>query len=181
VDPWWLTLLREQQSENFADLAGTRASITIPISEELVSRTIAQHMSPRVPIREFDLTAHPGDIIAIRVRPTKPAFAPSIRIRLKIDQQPVLPSSPILGLAVQSQGIFTVLASALSVLGPLVPGVRFDGHRVMIDLAAILERRRAAYVLAYFSSLKLTTAEGQLIVHADLALPPGGNPRHASR
>ena len=174
MNPWWLTLLREQQREGFADLAGTRASITMPISDRLVSRTIAQHISPRVPIREFDLTAHDSAVIAIRVRLTKPTFAPPIRLRLAIEQQPVLPSSPTLVLGVQSKGIVTLVASALKFVDLLPPGVHFDGRRFTLDLAAILERQQAAHVLAYFSSLNLTTAAGQLVVHAELALPPTG-------
>jgi hypothetical protein len=172
LDPWWLTLLREQQREGFVDLAGTHASIAMPISDRLVSRTIAQYILPRVPIREFDLTAHDSDEIAIRVRLTKPTFAPAIVFRLVIEQQPVLPSSPVLVLGLQSKGIFTLVASALKFVDLLPPGVHFDGRRFTLDLAAILERQHAAHVLAYFSSLSLTTTVGQLVLRAELALPP---------
>jgi hypothetical protein len=174
LDPWWLTLLREQQSEGFADLAGTRSSIRMPISDRLVSRAIAQHILPRVPIREFDLTAHDSDVIAVHLRLTKPTFAPPIRLRLAIEQQPVLPSSPALVLGVQSRGFLTLVASALNFVDLLPPGVHFDGRRLTLDLAAILERQQAAHVLAYFSSLSLTTTTGQLVLHAELALPPAG-------
>jgi hypothetical protein len=174
LDPWWLTLLREQQREGFIDLAGTRASITMPISDRLVSRTIAQHLFPRVPIRQFELTAHESDVIEIRVRLTKPTFAPPIRLRLAIEQQPILPSSPSLVLRVQSNGIVTLVASALKFVDVLPPGVHFDGRRFALDLAAILERQHAAHVLAYFSSLRLTTTVGQLVLHAELDLPPAG-------
>ena len=32
IEPWWLTLLREQRSTNFADLAGAHATFTIPVT-----------------------------------------------------------------------------------------------------------------------------------------------------
>jgi hypothetical protein len=170
LDAWWVTLLREQQSDGFLDLAGTDASITLPISDRLISRVVAQRLPAHVPVREFDLFAHEGGVIAIRVRLAKPTFLPPIQLRLAIDQQPELPHSPILGLAIVSQGVAALAAGALKFADVLPPSVRFDGRRFIVDLRAMLERQNAAGVLEFLTHLRITTAAEQVVVHARAAV-----------
>jgi len=77
LEAWWVTLLREQQSDGFSDLAGTDVAATIPIADQLISRVVAARMPATAPIREFALLAHPGDEFSVRIRLTKPAiFSP---------------------------------------------------------------------------------------------------------
>ncbi len=173
MDAWWVTLLRELRSDHFSALAGSRASLTLRPSDRLVSREVARHIPPHVPIRELDIVAHADNILAVRFRLTKPAFLPPIQLRLAIESQPELPSSPVLVLALVSQGVAGLMATALRFADMLPPGVRFVDGRFVVDFGAILAQHNAAEVLTYLTSLKLTTEEGRFVIDVDIAVPSG--------
>ena len=181
MPPWWVTLLREQQSDGFPDLAGTAVSAAIPISDQLISRVIAERIPSTAPVREVLLAAHAGNQITIRVRVTKPGFLPPIQMRLAIEQQPVLPGSPILVLGIVSQGLASLAVNALKFVDVLPPGVRVDGRRFIIDLATLLERYGAAEVLTYLTDLKMTTLDGRVVVEARASLPVRRSPDYSDR
>jgi hypothetical protein len=171
LEPWWVTLLRAQQSEDFPDLAGTEGVVTLPISDRLINSVIAQRLPPSAPIRELDVRAHQGDQISVRVRLSKPALMPPVQIRLAIEQQPQLPGSPNLVVGVVSQGLASLALNALKWVDVLPPGVRFDGRRFIVDLRTLLDRYGAAWMLAYLTDLKITTVDGRVVVQAWGALP----------
>jgi hypothetical protein len=172
LDAWWVALLRRQQSDGFPDLVGGEASISLPISDRLVSQLIAERIPPSIPVREFELVAYADDVIAIRVRLTKPALLPPIRLRLAIERQPELPVSPVFVLALTSQPVAGFAATALAGAGLLPEGVRFDRGRFFVDIATILRRWNAADALKYLTELRINTTAHRLIVQARAALTP---------
>ena len=171
MEPWWVTLLREQQGDDFPDLAGAEAFATIPISDRLITRAIVQRLPPSAPIRDLEVRAHAGDQFTVRVRLTAAALLPSVQLRLAIEQQPDLPRSPTLVLGVVSQGLTGLAISALKFVDVLPPGVRFDGRRFIVNLATILERYGAAQALTYVTDLSVTTVEGRVVVRARGTVP----------
>ena len=171
-DDWWTALLREQQSNGYLDLTGAQATVVLPVSDRLINRIVARRIPVSAPIREFEVTAHDGDRITIRIRLAKPAFLPPIQVALVIDEQPDLPESPVLWLALEAQGVGGLAATALRFLDALPSGIRFDGRRFRIDLKTLLERRNVADVLAYLTELKVTTTDRRVVVHARGVLPP---------
>jgi hypothetical protein len=173
VEPWWVTLLRELQRDRFSELSGSRASIALRVSDRLVSREVARHVPPHVPVRELDIVAQPDDIIAVRLRLTKPAFLPPLQIRLAIERQPELPSSPQLVLALVSQGVAGFAAIALKFADVLPPGVRFVDGRFVVDFATILAQYDAAELLTYLKQLRITTVEGRFVIQAEFAVWSG--------
>jgi hypothetical protein len=174
LEPWWVTLLREQQSDDFPDLAGAEAFATIPITDRLITRAIVQRLPPSAPIRDFEVRAHAGDQVTIRVRLTRPALLPPVQLRLAIEQQPDLPRSPILVLGVVSQGLTGLALNALKFVDVLPPGVQFDGRRFVVNLGTILERYGAAAALAYLTDLSVTTVDGRVVVRARGTVPGRG-------
>jgi hypothetical protein len=171
LDAWWVTLLRRQQSDCFVQIAGTTASLTLPISDRLISEIVAHHIPSSVPIQSIDIVAHAGNELTVQIRLTKPAFLPAVRVRLAIQQQPSLPSSPSLSLAIVSQGLASLAASALRFVDVLPPGMKFDGRRFLINLAIVLERQGAAELLEYFTDLTITTADRRFIIQARGGVP----------
>ena len=170
MDAWWVTLLREQQSDGFPDLAGASATIVLPISDRLISRIVAARIPPTVPIREFELLAESGNTVTIRFRLSKPAFLPGAQLQLRIERQPELPASPTVVLAIVSRGVASVALRALTFADVLPPGIHFDGKRFTVDLATV-DGQRGAGLLSYFTELEFTTVEGRLIVRARGGLP----------
>jgi hypothetical protein len=171
-EPWWLALLREQQATHFADLAGAHASFTIPVTDRLLSRVIANRLPPSSPISELQLHAGDGNQVTVSVKLARLAFLPAVRVRLTVEQQPALPASPILVLRMVFEGVAALAGPALRFLEGLPPGIRVDKDRLYVDLATLLAQYQAAEALSYLTSLELTTARGQVIVSGRLALPP---------
>ena len=171
MEPWWVTLLREQQSDDFPDFAGAEAFASIPISDRLITRAIVQRLPPSAPIRELEVRAHAGDQFTVRVRLAKPALLPSVQLRLAIEQQPDLPRSAILVLGVVSQGLTGLAINALKFVDVLPPGVRFDGRRFLVDLETILNRYGAARALTYVTDLSVTTIDDRFVVRARGTVP----------
>jgi hypothetical protein len=176
VDAWWAALLRDQRSGRFPDLAGGAAAITLPVSDrlltEVVGRLIAERAGPVGPVADLEILASPGNILTVRGRLTKSPIPLRIDVRLAIEQQPELPRSPVLALAIVSRGLVGMTAGFLKYIDVLPPGITFDGRRFAIDLAALSTRYGAAEVFSYLTELKITTAEHIVIVHARAEAPP---------
>jgi hypothetical protein len=174
LERWWVTLLRQQQSDGFPDLAGTDVSVTVPVSDRLISRLVAERIPAGVPIREFDFSAHHGERMRVRIRLAKPAFLPPIHIMLSIERQLDLPTNPTLVLKIASQGVASLAAIMLPFVDVLPAGVQYTDGRFIINVRTILERQNAADVLEYLTDVKVTTAEHQVIVRARARLPAAG-------
>ena len=168
IEPWWLTLLREQQSANFADLAGAHASFTIPVSDRLLNRIIADRLPRSSPISELHLRAEDGNQVMASVRLARLAFLPPVRVRFVIERQPDLPASPILVLHMVLEGVAALAGPALGFLKTLPPWVRLEHERLHVDLAALMAQYGAAEVLSYLTALDVTTAAGRVIVSSRL-------------
>ena len=172
IEPWWLALLREQQSTNFADLGGAHASFTVPVSDRLLNRIIADRLPRSSPVSELQLHAEDGNQMTVGVKLGRLAFLPPVRIRLAIERQPDLPASPILVLRMVLEGVAAVAGPALRFLEGLPPGVRLQQDRLHVDLATLLGHYGAASALPFITALELTTVGGQVIVSGQLAVPP---------
>ena len=167
-----LHLLREQQATGFPDVAGARASVTLPLSDRLVSRLAAQSLPPSAPINEIDLRAGNANRFSVRVRLTRPALLPPITVNVAIDRQPVLPSNPVLTLRLLSTGLLSFAGAAARFFNVLPPGLRMDGDLIYVDLRTLLEQRQLAQHLNYLEHLEVTTEEGTFIVSLRGRLPP---------
>ena len=171
IEPW-LALLREQQSTHFADLAGAHASFTIPVSDRLLNRIIADRLPPSSPISELQLRAEDGNRATVSVKLARLAFLPAVRVRLTIERQPELPASPILVLRLAFEGVAALASPALQFLKSLPPGIALERDRLHVDLATLLAQYGAADALLYVTALELATVAGRVIVSGRLAIPP---------
>jgi hypothetical protein len=174
MEPWWTILLREQQATGFADLAGATASLTLPLSDRFVTRLIANHLPASSPVREVDLCAEAGNQIVLRIRVARLAFVPRVRVRLLIEQQPVLPSSPVIVFRLISEGFAALAGTALRFVKVLPPGVQLDGDRLHLNLAQLLDSYGLADVVTYLTHLEVTTAETRIVLVARARVPPPG-------
>jgi hypothetical protein len=153
-------------------VAGARASVTLPLSDRLLTRLVAQSLPPSGPISEIDVRAGNANRFSVRVRLTRPALLPPITVNLAIDQQPVLPSNPVLTLRLLSTGLLSFAGAAARFLNVLPAGIRIDGELIFVDLRTLLEQRGLAAHLNYVEHLEVTTEEGRFIVSARGRVPP---------
>ena len=145
-------------------MAGARVSVTLPVSDRLVSRLAAQSIPPNVPLRDIEVRASAGNRLAVRVRLTKPVLMPPITVNLVIEEQPQFPQRPVLVVRLVSTGILSFARVALNFLNVLPPGIRLDRDLIFINIQTLLEQRGLAEHLRHLDTLDINTDEGRFVI-----------------
>lgn len=164
VDDWIGRLLRAQLDTGFADLRGTEAAFTVPISERLLNDVLSQILPRSAPVRDPYVTPEAGDRFQVRVRLASPSFLPPIRLRIAIDRQPEPPTSAVVVFRLERTGLLTLAGPFLRLMNALPEGVSVSDDRVFVDLRTLLERYHCAQYLEYLSELRINTVEGAVVV-----------------
>jgi hypothetical protein len=168
MDPRFTPLLQQQLTSGFADLAGARVSATIPVSERLINEVIVRGLPPRSPVHDVHVRPRDGNRFDVKLKLARPAFLPPISITAVIERQPDMPHSPVLGLRLSSlPGLMSVAGFGAGFLNVLPPGIKMEGDRLHVDLAALIGEHAMRVVLPFIERLNVTTVEGQLVVELD--------------
>jgi hypothetical protein len=157
-------LLSRLRASRFSDLRGARADVTLPVSDQLLNDLIAEALPPSAPVRDLQLTSKPGNRIAVRFKLTAASFFPPIKVGLVIEGQPELPASPILMLKLEMGGLQALAGAATRFLSGLPPWIRIVEDRVYVNIATLLAERGLAEVLEYVEQVRVTTADGAVVV-----------------
>jgi len=166
----WSELLAELQRAEFVHVAGTSASVRIPIADHWLSQVIAARIPPSVPIKQFALSAGDGNQFTVRIRLARPAFLPALPVRVLIRRQPSLPDSPVLLLQLVSGSLAALSGALLGILGALPAGIHLRDDTLTVDLRILAQRYRMEAVLDSLTRLEITTEQGRVIVSADAVL-----------
>jgi hypothetical protein len=166
-----LQLLLEQQRAGFPDLGGAHAAVTVPVSEQLVTRMIREWLPPSAPVRDVDLRARAGNTVTVGFRAARPAFLPRFTVPLAIEQQPDLPSTPVIVLRLlRSGGLMSFAAPLLRYFKVLPPGVSVEGDLIRVHLQELLEQHGQAEALQYVKELRVETDDGRLILSVQVRI-----------
>jgi hypothetical protein len=143
----------------------------IPIPRALLNHFVGRALAGRdIPIRALDIRPLDGDQFEAMVTVTWP-FVPPLTVSFAIEQQPSFPESPILVLRWSFLGAVGALASRLTSSLRLPDYVRLDGDRVLLNIPLLAAQFPAGSVLGYVKLLELHTADGLMIIEAELATP----------
>jgi hypothetical protein len=158
-------LLQRQLRDGFPDLVGTDVTATIPISDRAINELIACLLPAGGKIREVTIASEAGNQVTAKIRLSGPAALPTIPVTLAIEDQPDLPSRPVLGLRLSHASRFVALAaSALPTMVTLPPGITMDHDRILIDLRRLLAERGLEGWLEYVTDLRFTTSAGAVVL-----------------
>jgi hypothetical protein len=175
MNPRLLELLREQYARGFPDMAGMRASATIPLGDRLVTQVVAEQLPATGSVRELEVRAHADNHLSVRLRLTRPALLPPLTFHLLIEQQPELPLRPVFVLRMTSAGgLMSIAGSAARFLNLLPPGIEMAGDRIAVNVATLLAGRGAGEVLEYLEQLEVTTDDGRFILSVRGGIQPWG-------
>jgi hypothetical protein len=164
----FLDLLQRLRASGFRDLAGARVTAAVPISEGLLNDVLAASLPPNAPVRGVSIRPEAGNHFSVRIVP-KMALLPAISLRLTVERQPELPSSPVLVLRmVTLGGLFGLAGGAIA--GLLPPGVTLDAERILVDLHTIAAQRGAAEVFQHLTALQVETLPGRVVLRVDAAI-----------
>jgi hypothetical protein len=180
LDAFASQLLADLQSSAFRDIAGSRVSARIPVSRALLNELAAQALrGTTTPVRQLDIRPREGDQLDVIVTVSWP-FVPPLKVAIAVDRQPIFPDSPVLVLRWSLLGGVGAIASRLiGAFHRLPAGVRLDGDRLELDIAALAARSPAAPLLRYMRTLELHTVADRAVIVVDLEVPEG-NGAHPS-
>src|SRR5262245_40387765 len=112
MDPWWLTLFKDERRRHFAGLAGTHASLRLPIPDQWINRFIADRKPDNWPVRELTIEATGNNELTVRAKP-KAALMPQVQVRVAIERQAEFPDAPVLVLRLSTNKLTAVALSAI--------------------------------------------------------------------
>jgi hypothetical protein len=163
-------LLLNLRDAGFRDLAGTRISGSIPVSERLLNQLVAATMPKNLPVREVTVRPEPGNRFSLRISP-RAAFLPQLTVKLEIEKQAQFPTSPEIVLRMATMGGLLGLAgAAFPIASMLPPGVRLEGERIVVDLRELARREGVADMLELVRELDISTDEGRVRVFVDTSV-----------
>ena len=157
-------ILERLRSSRMADLAGARASATIPVPERVLNEIVAASLPPSAPVQDVSVQVRAGNRLRVSARLTRAAFLPPISLTLEIERQPELPDGPLVLRVGSMPGLVALAGAAFSVTSMLPPGLRLEDHRLFVDVRTVLERNGLGEALVYLERMAITTEEGRLIV-----------------
>ncbi len=161
-------LVRRLRASGFRDLTGATVTAAVPVSEHLLNELIAASLPSRAPVRSVSIRPEAGNHFSVRLVP-KAALLPAITLKLAIEQQPQLPSSPIVVLRMVTLGGLFGLASG-AIAGLLPPGVTLQGERLFVDLRTIAAQHGAEEAFQYLTALQIETEAGRVALRVDAAV-----------
>jgi hypothetical protein len=168
-------IIAQLQASGFQDVAGSRVSARVPVSGALLNQIIADALrGTSSPVRSVLVRPLAGERFEVAVT-TSIAFVPTLTAHVMVEQQPRFPASPFLVLRWSFLGLGAIVSRFVGFLeSRMPPGVRLDGDRVVIDVAAIARRFGPAGGVdwvRYLTLLELHTVDDRVVIDIEMAVP----------
>jgi hypothetical protein len=167
LDPRLLAILEQLRASRFAGIQGTRAALSIPISERLLNELVPAMMPASAPVRDLQIRPQADNRLAVRARASRLEFLPPVTISLQIEQQPRLPDTPLVIRILSLPGLLSIASSLLSP-SSLPPGIRLDRDRVLVDVRQLLELKGFGEVVPLIERLHVASEEGRRRLDVEL-------------
>lgn len=165
-------LFRERTGLDLREFTGAAVTAEIPISDDLVNRTLAERLLDHPHLTGIRVQAQDGDACDVQVVP-RARFLPPIRIVARIEQQPQLPQHPVLLLrwSMPGAGALSMFAGpALAFFKAAPPGIQMDREHIAVDIQQLLAARGLDGALAFVRRLEVHTRAGGFVARVDLAI-----------
>ena len=167
-----LERVRELLGSRFEELAGAHVAGELPLTDVVVNRLIAARLAKSsAPVTGIRVHAREGDVLDIGLTLQGVPMISHVPVSARIDQQPELPNAPVLGLQWSLAG----LGALARIAGPFIAriktlptGIRIEGDRILLDVAALLRAQGLEEALGHLARLQVHTREGRLVVLFEL-------------
>ena len=127
-------------------------------------------MPPTVPVREVAVSLEDGDRLSVRVV-AKAMFVPALTLKLVIEKQPEIPTSPVLVLRLATMpGLLGLAGAAFPLDQVLPPGIRMQGETILVDLRDMAREHGFEALLAHVREVRVTTERGRLLIGLDAGI-----------
>jgi hypothetical protein len=159
---------------DLAKLAGTSGKGEISLPDHVVNRFIADELGKAAgPVSGASIDAQDNDALVVRISMRGPRLLPVPTIAARIEQQPQLPQSAVLGLRWSVPGfgpIGLVAAPLLQYLKALPEEIAVDSDRLFIDLAAVARKQGLGDMLRHAERLEVHSRRGALVITFQFAI-----------
>jgi hypothetical protein len=163
--------MRRLLGPRLEELAGARLQGEVPLTEAVLNSLIAERLrASETPVEKAEVQVRAGDELLVRVQ-LRRSFLPAVIIGLRVEEQPDLPRSAVVGFRWWLPGMGAIAALAGPVLGFLKggpPWLSVDGQHLRVDLARLVRDQGAGEILAHLASLRVGTRNGALLVRFEL-------------
>jgi hypothetical protein len=157
-------ILQHLLATGFSDIAGARVFAMVPIAESLLNQVIKETMPRDLPVRNVSVRPEEGNILSVRLTP-RAMLIPAITLKLFIERQPEIPTSPVLVMRLATMpGILGLAGAALPLERMLPPGVRMQGEVIMVDLHAMARQHGFDQFFQHLRQLRVTTDNGRVLL-----------------
>lgn len=149
--------------DGFSDISGAEASIRLPVSTRLLNDLIAAAMPPSARVQDVDVTPLDDDRFVVRGRFASSLLAPTLKLNIAIDQQPIFPQSPILVVRLEGPAIMSFAGRVLQMIS-LPRWLQAERDRLHIDLRVLADQYQLDRYLRYIDELRVNAVAGTLVV-----------------
>ena len=139
----------------------------IPLTEAVINTLAAEKLrSSETPLESAEVQVRPEGEFFVRVR-LRRSFVPPVIVGLRVEQQPDLPRSAVVGFRWWLPGMGALATLAAPVLaffkaGP--PWMKVEGHHLFLDLAHLLRDQGADEILGHLKSIRIGSREKAVVV-----------------
>jgi hypothetical protein len=144
----------------------------LPVTDAVINRVLGDSFAGSAgPVTGVRVHAADGDTLHVALSLQGVPMISRVPVTLTIDQQPVLPHSPVLGLTWSLAGLGAlarIAAPFVTRVKRLPPGVRIDGDRVLVNVADLLRAQGLDEALRHMTLLQVHTRDGQVRLHFEL-------------
>ena len=155
-------------------LAGTAGKGEISLPDAVINRFLAEELGRSSgPLAGASIETLDDDVVGIRIELRGPRLIPMPRIVARIDRQPRLPHSAVLGLewSVPGLGKVGLVASPiLTHLNALPEGLRAEGDRLFIDIASLAARHGCGEWFAHARRIEVHSRRGVVLLQAEFRI-----------
>jgi hypothetical protein len=173
--PQPLDRVRRLLGPRLEELAGGHLQGEVPLTDAVLNALIAERLgASETPVEKAEVQVRAGGELFVRLQ-LRRSFLPAVIVGARVEQQPDVPRSAVVGLEWWLPGTGPLALLARPILGLLKAGppwLTLDGQHVRVDLARLLRDRGAEELLTHLAALRIGTREGALLIQFELKMAP---------
>lgn len=157
--------LQQLLDNNFSDLKGATAQLSIPISQALINELIRTALKGNRNIASTELSIHPQNRVTVNLKTTMIPWPLSLKLKLDKAVDLASYSSPKMRAWMENNRL---LGSLGTMLNAMPEGIKLYGDQVVVDLGAFLKAPEQKRLLKLVKFVGIDTEEGKVILNVDV-------------
>jgi hypothetical protein len=167
----WQEVIAAERSRGWASLAGSQATVRVPVRQPLIDRLVAAAPMPRA-LERMAVRLLDRNRLQVAVVASVFGFRKQFDLQLRVaPQATIADAGPRVEVTIENAAL---LSAALALIGPAIPlppGIELTPPRLVIDLGAIARSRGAGDLARAIRSVSFQGTSEALWIEAACELP----------